>query len=217
MSQPIQAFQPEVTESRLQVDLSRYRDLAMQLGATDAKIISTEAVIVDERVRARCFSPRCPYYGTNLHCPPHAWDLDFTRKTVGKYKCGVFAMLRVPPEEHAGPDYDDPSKHRVPGALKMYEIVSKIQSAAFYEGHHLAVAFGGGPACKRVFCPKLDCQGLQGKGCRFALKVNPSMHSVGMDVYAMVSNAGWDIHPIGKKAEPCQVPFGTEAGLVLLR
>jgi predicted metal-binding protein len=196
--------------------LESYRELAQSLGATDSKIIRTDDVIIDERVRARCISPRCPYYGTNLHCPPHAWALDYTRDILTHYKYGIFSMLKVPPEEHAGSDYNDPSKHRVPGAIKMYEIVSKVQSAAFYDGYHFAIGFGGGPACKRAFCPKIECSGLQGKGCRNSLKVNPSMHIVGMGVYTMATNAGWSIYPIGKSAEPDLIPHGMELGLVLI-
>ena len=52
-------------------DLAAYRDLAIELGATDVKFIGKEDVIIDEKVIARCYSPRCGYYGTNLNCPPH--------------------------------------------------------------------------------------------------------------------------------------------------
>jgi predicted metal-binding protein len=216
MVEEIREIKAEISEERLANDLEKYRQMALALGATDAKIISAKDVIIDERVKARCFSPRCPDYGTNLNCPPYAMDIELARKSVALFKYGIFILLRVPAEEHAGKDYYDASKHRVPGAIKLYEIVAKVQSEAFYDGYHLATAFGGGPSCKRALCPKMECSGIKGEGCRFSLKVTPSMHSAGMDVFTMASKAGWDIFPIGKKIDPCQVPFGSELGLVLV-
>jgi len=32
----------------------------------------------------------------------------------------------------------------------------------------------------------------------------------------MAAKVGWNIFPIGKKVDPCQIPFGTELGLVLV-
>lgn len=217
MAQKIREFVENVSAERLKEDLEKYKRMAIKLGATDAKVVTKDIIVIDERVRARCSSPRCPYYGTNLNCPPHTmWNLDWTRKIVSKYEYGILIMLRVSPEEHAGQNYYDTHAHPVPGAIKMYEIVSKIQSAAFYDGYHLAIGFGGGPACKRVFCPNVECKGIKGEGCRMALKVNPSMHSVGMNAYSMASRVGWSIYPIGKKVDPLQVPYGTELGLVLV-
>ncbi len=209
-------FHVSLDEEGFRGDLERYRDLALTLGATESKTVDQEAVIVDERVIARCASPRCVYYNTNLNCPPHSWTVDETRKIVGKYNQGIFVMLKVPPEEHASPVYDDSEKHKIPCALKMYEIVAKIQSAAFYDGYPLAIGFAGGPSCKRVFCPKVECSGLTGKGCRMHLKSNLTMHGVGMDAVTMAARVGWDVYPIGKRSCADQVPHGMELGLVLV-
>jgi len=46
--------------------MTKFRDLVIELGATDAKIIGTDKVIIDERVIARCYSPRCSYYENPL-------------------------------------------------------------------------------------------------------------------------------------------------------
>ena len=59
-----------VPDSVLQQDLQRYRKRAIELGASDARIISTAEVIIDERVRAKCIYPVCSLYGTNVTCPP---------------------------------------------------------------------------------------------------------------------------------------------------
>lgn len=216
MVQEVTEFSENVSDEKLETDLEKYLVLAKELGATDAVRISTDFIIVDERVRAKCYSPRCPYYGTNLNCPPHFdWDLEQTIKIISKYKYGVFIMLQVPPEEQTGKNYDS-AKHSIPGARKMYEIVAKVQSAAFYDGYPLALGFAGGPSCKRVFCSAVDCKGIKGEGCRMALKSNPTMHSAGMDAYSMAAKMGWKIYPIGKTTDSSQIAHGLELGLVLI-
>jgi predicted metal-binding protein len=197
-------------------DVGRYEALARELGATDVRVVGKKDVILDERVIARCYSPRCCYYGTNLNCPPHGPGIEEMRRVVDRYDTGLFLRMDVPPEEVADPDYDNPDKHKIPGARKMFEIVAKIQSAAYYDGYPFALGFGGGPSCKRVFCGKVDCSGIAGKGCRFHLKSNMTMHGVGMDVFSMAARAGWDIYPIGKACCPQDIPHGLELGLVLV-
>ena len=66
----------------LQKDLEKYRRMTLELGATDAKILPSSQVIIDERVRLKCICPKCRWYGTNANCPPHAVDLDTIRKIV---------------------------------------------------------------------------------------------------------------------------------------
>jgi predicted metal-binding protein len=60
----------EIPEEQLQQDLERYTRRATELGATDAKIITTDQVVIDERVLAKCTYPKCPGYGTNANCLP---------------------------------------------------------------------------------------------------------------------------------------------------
>jgi len=108
-------------------DVGRYEALARELGATDVRVVGKKDVILDERVIARCYSPRCCYYGTNLNCPPHGPGIEEMRRVVDRYDTGLFLRMDVPPEEVADPDYDNPDKHKIPGARKMFEIVAKIQ------------------------------------------------------------------------------------------
>ncbi|MBE0568059.1 MAG: hypothetical protein IH577_00075, partial [Deltaproteobacteria bacterium] len=71
MEEQKRTFPASQDPGKFQEDIAKYRDLAVELGATDAKIIDKDEVIIDERVTARCYSPRCREYGTNLNCPPH--------------------------------------------------------------------------------------------------------------------------------------------------
>lgn len=97
----------------------------------------------------------------------------------------------------------------------MDEIVSKIESAAFYDGNHLATGFAGG--CKGLWCPDEDCSALQiGGTCRHPLRARAGMDAVGMDAYTMASQAGWEIYPAGEGAKPEDLPHGTRLGIVLI-
>ena len=66
----------KVPDELLQQDPEKYRQRAIEIGATDAKIITTDIIVIDERVRAKCINPVCASYGTNINCPPYAMDLE---------------------------------------------------------------------------------------------------------------------------------------------
>ena len=204
-----------VPDEQLQKDLEKYRQRALELGATDAKVITTDNVVIDERVLAKCTYPKCPDYGTNINCPPYAMDLDLVRKAVNNFRYAVFAKVDVPSEEIAGPEARD--KNLVaPWRIKINKIISKIEAEAFYDGYHLALAFGSG-ACKNIFCPDNDCRALVlGQACPHRLKARSPMEGVGMDVFTMATKVGWDIYPIGGSTSPSEVPCGLRLALVFI-
>ncbi|MFQ5996270.1 MAG: DUF2284 domain-containing protein [Dehalococcoidales bacterium] len=205
----------KVPEEQLQQDLEKYRQRALELGATDAKIITTDEVVIDERVRAKCTYPKCPSYGTNVNCPPYAMSLDEVRKVVNNFRYAIFVKLDVPPGDIAGREAGDKNLVQ-PYRRKIAEVVAKIEAEAFYDGYHLALAFGSG-TCKALLCPDTECQALvTGQACPHRLKARSPMEGVGMDVYTMTAKVGWDIYPIGDATLPSEVPYGLRLGLVLI-
>jgi predicted metal-binding protein len=196
----------------LQSDLKKYRQLALDLGATAAEIIKTDRVIVDERVRTKCSNPKCAAYGTNANCPPHSPDLDTIRKIVAKYTYALLVYSRFPGENFT----DGPS---TPKAVKSreqnHEIVGRVEAAAFDDGYYLATGLADGP-CRALYCGENDCSVLEGKRCRAPYKARFAMESWGMDVYRMAVQAGWEIYPIGKNAEKSQVPVAAALGLIFI-
>ncbi len=202
----------KVSDKVLHDDLGKFRQRALTLGATDARIITADMILIDERVRAKCIYPKCGSYGTNANCPPHAMDLDQVRKVVNNYRYAIFLRLEVPATEIASTE----QKVRVTSQRKNHEIVSRLEAEAFYDGYHLALGFAGGP-CKRSFCPEVECQALiPGQGCRHPLRARSSMEAVGMNAFTMAANVGWDIYPIGVSSQPADVPHGNRLGLVLI-
>jgi len=205
----------EISDEVFEDDLERYRKRAIELGATDAKVISSDFVIIDERVRAKCIYPKCDSYGTNAHCPPYSMAIDDVRKLVAKYKAGIFIDFRVSSDLVAGPRVAELGLN-IPSGLKMHEIVAKLEAEAFYDGYHLALGFALG-ACKLFYCSNEECSALiQGQGCRHPLRARASMEGMGMNVYTMAAKIGWDIDPIGRRTKPEDVPCGHRFGLVLI-
>jgi predicted metal-binding protein len=204
-----------IDDEVLFADLERYRRLAgEQLGATDAKVITADMVIIDERVRMKCSYPKCMFYGTNAHCPPHAMDLEEVRKVVGKYRYGLFTKVNVPTDQFAGPAVIRNSTKT--GFARTHDLVTKIESAAFYDGYHFALGFACGP-CKAVFCPTEPCSALAtGSPCRHPSRARGAMECAGMDVFTMAAKAGWDVYPIGGSTRVSDVPCAASYGLVLI-
>ena len=204
-----------ISEEQLERDLEKYRKKAIELGATDAKIIPANMTVIDERVVAKCTYPKCPSYGTNINFPPYAMRVDEVRKVINNFRYGILIKIEVPPEHTAGKEAIE-KKMSFPYSRKLAEITAKIESEAFYEGYHLALAFGSG-SCKRLFCGEVDCRALVlGQACPHRLKARSSVEAVGMDVYTMATKVGWEIYAIGDGTLPSEVPFGLRLGLVFI-
>ena len=206
----------KIPASKIKDDLERYRKRAIELGAEDATIVSTDDIIIDERVRAKCVYPKCSFYGSNLNCPPHAADLDFMRKVVAKYDHAVLFSVKDETGDFLGTDFRKHTGKQNPSKTILNTICSEIESRAFYDGYHLALAFGQGP-CKSFWCADKPCSGLHGDGvCRFSYKARSSMEAVGIDVFAMVAKTGWEIYPCGARVDPEKTPHVLLVGLILI-
>lgn len=212
----------KVPREKLQADLERYRQEAVRLGMTDAKVIPVRQVVVDERVRGKCRIPMCVEYGVSANCPPHSPSPTETRELVKQYQYGIFMKREVKADGMAGPDVAknlvqgkfDPERTRRMKAVM--EIPAQIESMAFYDGYYLAIAYGG--ACKIMYCAGVECQAIQpGQHCRFPYRSRPSMEAAGMDVFRMCAQVGWNIYQIGSQTDPSSVPCGVLAGLVLIQ
>ena len=71
MERRLERITVDMGADQLEQDLERYRQLALELGASQAKILDVEDIVVDDRVSLKCQIPRCFGYGACAHCPPH--------------------------------------------------------------------------------------------------------------------------------------------------
>jgi len=193
--------------------LKRYCALAIESGATQASITDADRIQVDDRVRIKCEVPKCFGFNTCANCPPHSLSPERTRHLVAQFSRVVVLGLGVRPE--AIVRERDTISERVDAYKKMFELVSAIESAAFYDGYYLATGFAAG-SCKSTFCHKSDCAVLRQEKCRHNLMARPSMESVGIDCFSLAASLGWQILPIGSSAGSDRVSSGLLMGLVLV-
>ena len=211
----IRKITADMNAKELEEDLVRYREKALELGASQAKIVLAEEIPVDDRITLKCRIPRCFGYGAGAHCPPNTLKPAELKEILKKYKWAIFFIKDVPAEVIAR--NKETIKERVAVYQEIYKIVSGVESMAFYDGHYLAFGFAAG-SCRHTFCgQQKECAAMQGEKCRFALIARPSMEAVGIDVYKMVAEADWDIYPIGSGAKPEEIPKGTLAGIVIVQ
>lgn len=208
-------FVDKVSEERLEKDLKKYKEKAVELGASIAEIITVDMVVMDERARAKCMYPKCSSYGLSVHCPPHTTELNQMKKIINKYKYAILIRVDAPIEDVAGPIAKEQGTWKKYG-LKRNKVIGKLEAIAFNDAYHFALGFGGG-SCKSYFCPNEDCSALKpGQGCRAPLKARPSMEAVGMDVFTMAAKVGWDIYPIGENTLPSDAPYASFIGIVFI-
>jgi predicted metal-binding protein len=215
MKEKVERIAVDVSEAQLKDDLQRYKAEAIELGATRVEIVRAEDIVVEERVVMKCRVPRCFGYGVCAHCPPHAPKPAEMRDILKEYESAVFFIKDVPSEVIVREEGNIPEL--IAAYQKIFEIVSKIESMAFYDGHYLALGLAAG-SCRHVYCGAQEsCRALDGDICRFYFKARPSMEAVGIDVFKMAATAGWDIYPIGSDAKTASLPKGTLAGIVVVR
>lgn len=138
---------------------------AINLGATDAKVISTNSIITGHWVRMKC-QYGCDGYGKCLTCPPYSPGSHETRKIIDSYKKAIFIK---------GDEHTDISM-----------IAQKLERLLFLEGYYKAWGMGAGP-CR--ICSRCTIK----QGCRHPYEARPSMEACGIDVFQTVRNNGYSI------------------------
>lgn len=213
------AVPESVSEERLKVSLERYRLKAIELGASDAKVIPANWVVVDERVRMKCFVPRCPRVGESPNCPPYTPEPDVVRNALGKYSWAVFIRTDVEPLRDYMPKRGGSAEERL-RALSFHaengRIVCELEGLAFKDGYYLALGLGGG-SCKDYLCGGQVCQFLDSGRCRFPLRARPSMEAMGIDVFALINKVGWQVFPVAfTEEDPDSIPCAISVGIVFI-
>jgi predicted metal-binding protein len=200
-----------------QSDAEKYQfliKLALEAGATDAKIIPTNFVVVEDRVVLKC-KVGCNHYGKTLACPPYTPSAEEFRKIVSEYSYAMFMKfttnatadkevykhLMTYESDPATPkdikekaakfwqDWKD-DKH------KMLQSVVGLEKAAMKQGYSLAISFISG------HCQLCDSCNLETKICRHPELMRMSEDAIGVNVKKTAANAGIAfIFPFAKNAD----------------
>ncbi len=199
----------------LKKDLQNYTAFAVEMGASDTRIIPAGTVRFDERVRLKCSVPKCHLYGSSPNCPPYTPGVADMRKTMKKYRWAVVVKHDVEQVE----DFVDQKKWlkgHEKHQRKIHDLVSAVESAAYNDGYYFAAGFAAG-GCKTTLCSGQPCGFLDSGRCRFPLKARPSMEGVGIDVFELITRLGWDVYPIASKyTDPGSIECAVSVGIVFI-
>jgi predicted metal-binding protein len=189
--------------------------LALNLGATEAKVIPAGEIVVENRVVLKC-RLGCDDYGKKLTCPPLIPKVDEFRKMLKEYKYALIVKFKSPAEADKNvsrnllrSQYDSTmSRDLREKASKFWSdwkndkkrillAVLELEKAAFNEGYTFAVGFTSG-SCG--LCEKCNVEA--------GICLHPTMawcpeHAVGVNMKKTAEKAGMPIaFPIKGKPEP---------------
>ncbi len=188
--------------------------LALENGATDAKIIPTSKVVVEDRVVLKC-KVGCNHYGKTLACPPFTPSAEEFRKIVSEYSYAMFMKYKSTAEaspevlaklmvaetdttvskeikEKAAKFWQDWKDDK----RKMLESVVGLEKAAMNKGYSLAISFISGH-CQ--LCEKCN---TETSICRNPNLARWSEDAVGVNVKKTAANAGISVtFPFAKNPE----------------
>jgi predicted metal-binding protein len=179
--------------------------LALENGAADAKVISIDKVIVENRVVLKC-KVGCNHYGKTLACPPYTPSAEEFRKIVSEYSYAMF--MKFTSKAQAEPEVleklmvaeTDPT---VPQGIKekaakfwqdwkddkrkMLQSVVDLEKAAMNKGYSLAISFVSGH-CQ--LCEKCN---TKTKICAHPNLARWSEDAVGVNVKKTAAYAGMEV------------------------
>jgi predicted metal-binding protein len=186
--------------------------LALELGASDARVIQASKIVIEDRVVLKC-KVGCNNYGKTLACPPYTPSAEEFRKIVNEYSYALF--MKFSSKAEAGSElrnFLSKSNSDIPEAAKvktekfwadwkedkkeMLSSVVKLEKEAMKRGYSLAVSFVSG-SCQ--LCEKCNVE----KGiCVHPEMARYSEDAVGVNVKKTAKNAGIEyVFPFPKNPE----------------
>jgi predicted metal-binding protein len=200
-----------------EADITKFgflRDLALELGATEAKVIPADEIVVENRVVLKC-RVGCKEYGKTLMCPPYAPSVEEFRKILSEYSYALVFKVKSKTEATAevanllSMDENDLSsteemKEKIHDFWASWkadkkELIKKIcvlEKAAVNNGYTFALGFTTG-SC--VICDEFN---VDGNICTHPTEARYSAQAVGINVLQTLEKAGLPISfPFDKNPE----------------
>lgn len=194
-----------LNRNQLNEDMDALIRLSIEQGASQAAMISPRDIVFDDEKRNRV--------NINNSYPSIHWPLKYLKDSiedaVRAYQTGLFFQMSLDPDM---PNYCGgpiPELKHWELYRNVSEIVTTVESAAFYMGYHLVIGFTSGN-CRSIFCPeeKRCWATIRGKKCVQPYKGRPSLEAAGIDAFVISENLGFKL-PI-QKTDPLP------AGLIMV-
>jgi predicted metal-binding protein len=208
MTKPFQMMSEMEISSHLQSILQE----GLNAGMNQGEIITTDKIVVDDRVLYKCMFS-CSGYNANLTCPPFTMKPEETRRLLQQYSVGILYRKLDAPHSFCGPEADE-NKRWARISRDLQNVMADLESKAFYKGFYFALAFGGG----RCRLCSLDgkCRGLENRTCIQPFMSKPPMEAVGIDVYSTLRAIDWKVSVMGKNTDPESVETAGYCGILLV-
>ena len=189
--------------------LLRLKKEAIALGASDVRIISADAISIEDEIIEMCRPPYCEQYGKSANCPPHVMTPEDARQWIRPYHSALIFKIDVSPRVLF-------SKQGLEIFKKIFLISARLEELSVEQGHAFSKGLAAG-SCKSVFCRDIPCDALiKGRKCRYPSLARPSMEALGINVFRLAKDVGWEIHAILRKSDPDDIPSAMLAGLLLV-
>ena len=170
---------------------------AKESGAIEALYISADDVVVDDRVRLKCFVPLCRHYG-DLVCPPNVPTPDEFRRYLKQYRFALLLSTEYdnPPKPRSLADSEEVSSIIRKKSTDLSDILLKLEGISLQKGYRFAAGFTGGS------CNYCDSCVKTGGECKTPYRARPSMEAVGVDVVETLKNADMKLEfPVSDKVK----------------
>ena len=192
------------------MDYEKLIQLARSLGATEAGLIASTEISIEDHLAGFCREPGCEKYGLSASCPPHVGGPSELRELVKTLAQALVFKIDLPTEILLSSDRREVMQ-------LVHEIAARVEAAACSMGAVRSRAFAGG-SCKSIFCHDLpDCQVVDAGGpCRNPGLARPSMSGFGINVAKLLEKAGWQMWRADDDDQANRESMGTVAGLVLI-
>jgi len=153
--------------------MEKYIDLAKELNATNASIISSEEIFFDNRTVLKCRWGCEDFFSeNNIRC--HTRNTTFEERVEIVKRYNHILLVHSHDVRH------------------LSSTLLEIERAAFLDGYYFAFTIKSCSLCK-------VCNVLQGKPCPSPEKVRPCDQSFGIDVYKTARNRGLPIQVLKDK------------------
>ena len=197
-------------DAAIEIKLKELIQYAKKMGASDAKVISTTDIVIEENLADMCKEPQCSNYGLSKNCPPHVSGPSGFRKKLKNFNQAIVFKIDVPSEILF-------SSERRELFQLLHEIAAGIEQYAVKMGFKHSQAYAG-DSCKALFCYEhLECRVLSKKGkCRNPQYARPSMSGFGINVSKLMKTAGWTLEKPGYNTESTTIKMESVCGLVLI-
>ncbi len=231
----IESFTPKLYPAPpelLSDNLEKYRQLAIDMGAEDAKIISAKDIPQDIRAHYMfCHFPRCRWLNSSIMCPTNRGQAPWEDAVEAVTNYGYAIAFKVlPPDKDVVAEAaetvgkidldmywtmgggEPPNKELLLTDIVrqriIAEILRRIEQESYYDGYLLAMSLGVG-SCLPLWCSDTKtCRALEKGGFCPIVNARPTGNAeFYIDYHTLGRKLGWgEMQPRGNRAMQVEIP-----------